>query len=90
MNNNKKLCSVKVYEPFVQLAKDKNLSPAQLANQLLIQSQQINIKEQELALARIELLQNQINNVILNNKELEKKLDVLTDLLSQLFVRLGE
>lgn len=75
---------------FVERAKAKNLTPAEFADQLLQQSQAINLREQELALARLDVMESKIYAVLKSHQDIEKKIDTLTDLLNNLFSKLGE
>ncbi|HHR0797907.1 hypothetical protein [Achromobacter mucicolens] len=75
---------------FVERAKAKNLTPAEFADQLLQQSQAINLREQELALARLDVMESKIYAVLKSHQDIEQKIDTLTDLLNNLFSKLGE
>ncbi|MFZ6755556.1 hypothetical protein ACO0KY_19585 [Undibacterium sp. Dicai25W] len=75
---------------FVERAKAKNLSPAEFADQLLQHSQGIHLREQELALARLDVMESRIHSILKSHHDLEQKIDVLTDLLNNLFSKLGE
>jgi hypothetical protein len=75
---------------FVERAKAKNLTPAEFADQLLLQSQAINLREQELALARLDMMETKIYAILKSHQDVEQKIDVLTELLSDLFSKLGE
>lgn len=75
---------------FVERAKAKNLTPAEFADQLLQQSQAINLREQELALARLDAMESKIYAVLKSHQDIEQKIDTLTDILNNLFSKLGE
>jgi hypothetical protein len=81
--------TTRVSKEIVQKAHEKNLTPKQFINKLLIQSQSFATEEQRLALARLDKMESKYNEILNTNKELEKKIDVLTVLLNQLFERIG-
>lgn len=75
---------------FVERAKAKNLTPSEFADQLLIDSQGIHLKEQELALSRLDFMETKIYTILQSHDDLEYKIDILAGLLNKLFSKLGE
>ena len=81
--------TTRVSKEIVQLAHQKNLTPKQFINNLLIKSQSFATEEQRLALTRLDKMEFKYNELLNTNKALENKIDTLTVLLNQLFERIG-
>lgn len=90
MENKNKTTTCRLNTEFVERAKAKNLTPSEFADQLLQQSQAINLREQELALARLDAMETKIHAIFQSHNELENKIDTLTTILNDLFKKLGE
>jgi hypothetical protein len=85
-----KTISARVSSNFAETARQRQLSVCELADQCLNEMQTLRVREQELALARLDKMDSQIKNYIVSNEALEHKLDTLTELLTDLFRKLGE